>query len=122
MGDYQDEPRRLATGQPQCTYCGLPVDRVATADHDWVLLEPDVAPPAHVVPAPHRWIPQSDGRVTVYGVCPPDPAQRCRVEHRLACAAQPLPDLWPWLTALRTENGRRAQRRTEPARDWPDAG
>ncbi|MFF4577196.1 DUF6083 domain-containing protein [Streptomyces sp. NPDC001389] len=122
MGDYQDEPTRLRAGQPHCPYCGLPVDRVATDDHDWVLLEPDMAPPAHVVPAQHRWIELSDGRVTVYGVCPPDPFQRCRVEHRLACSAQPLPDLWPWLTTLRTENGRRVQRRADPAQEWPDAG
>ncbi len=92
-----------------------------------VLLEPDMAPLAHTVPAEHRWIELSDGRVTVYGVCPPDPFQRCRVEHRLACSEQPLPDLWPWLTALRDENARRAERLAdpeppEPSEEWPDAG
>ncbi|MEU1708221.1 DUF6083 domain-containing protein [Streptomyces sp. NPDC005706] len=46
------------------------------------------APLAHTVPAEHRSIELSDGRVTVYGVCPPDPFQRCRIEHRLACSAQ----------------------------------
>ncbi len=122
MGDYQDEPPRLRAGQPHCPHCGLPVDRMATDEHDWVLLEPDMTPLAHVVPPQHRWITRSDGRVTVYAVSPPDPAQRCRIEHRLACAAQPLPDLWPWLTTLRTENHRRAQRRAQPAQDWPDAG
>ncbi|GAA0309004.1 DUF6083 domain-containing protein [Streptomyces polychromogenes] len=122
MGDYQDEPRRLSAGQPHCPYCGLPVDRVATLDHDWVLLEQDMAPLAHIVPAQHRWIVLSDGRVALYGVCPPVPDQRCRIEHRLACPAQPLPDLWPWLTTLRTENDRQSRRREESAREWPDAG
>ncbi|WP_268248809.1 DUF6083 domain-containing protein [Streptomyces brasiliensis] len=69
----------------------------------------------------------SDGRVTVYGVCPPDPFQRCRIEHRLACSAQPLPDLWPWSTTLRAEKGRRAERQAAtgppgPPEEWPDAG
>ncbi len=86
-----------------------------------------MAPLAHTVPAEHRWIVLSDGRVTGYGVCPPDPYQRCRIEHRLACSAQPLPDLWPWLTALRDENERRAKRQEdpeppEPPEEWPDAG
>ncbi|WP_333762833.1 DUF6083 domain-containing protein [Streptomyces sp. IBSBF 2390] len=73
-----------------------------------------MTPPAHVVPAEYRWIETSDGRVTVYGVCPPDPFQRCRIEHRLACPEQTLPDLWPWLTSLRGENARQAERLNEP--------
>ncbi|WP_445280995.1 DUF6083 domain-containing protein [Streptomyces sp. DSM 118148] len=86
-------------------------------------------PLAHTLPAEHRWIEVSDGRVTVYGVCPPDPLQRCRIEHRLACSAQRLPDLWPWLTMLRGENGRHAERQVqaepeppESPEEWPDAG
>ncbi|MEU8432995.1 DUF6083 domain-containing protein [Streptomyces sp. NPDC029216] len=122
MGDFHEGPRRLGGGRACCAYCGLPVDRVATLEHDWVLLEPDMEPLAHIVPAEHRWIEVSDGRVTVYGVCPPVQDQRCRIEHRLACSAQPLPDLWPWLTILRTENGRRVERRADSAQEWPDAG
>lgn len=102
---------RLHAGQFACPFCGLPQDRVPTLEHDWVLLEPGVDVLAHLVPAEHRWITLSDGRVTVYGVCPPDPVQRCRIEHRLACAGQQLPDLWPWLTVLREENARAAERR-----------
>ncbi|WP_257234221.1 DUF6083 domain-containing protein [Streptomyces sp. JV178] len=112
-----------------CPVCGLPQERVATLDHDWVMLEPDLHVLAHLVPADHRWITLSDGRVTVYGVWPPDPSQRCRIEHRLACSGQRLPDLWPWLSALRQENQRRAERLAacEPARipaetELPDAG
>jgi uncharacterized protein DUF6083 len=127
MGLWEEEPRRLNGGRSCCPYCGLPQDRVATLEYDWVLFEPDMTVPAHTVPAEHRWIELSDGRVTVYGVCPPDPYQRCRIEHRLACSAQPLPDLWPWLTTLRGENARRAERQPLPEppelpEQWPDAG
>ncbi|MFH8389903.1 DUF6083 domain-containing protein [Streptomyces sp. NPDC018036] len=127
MGATKKSTRRLGGARPMCPYCGLPQERVATLEHDWVLLEPDMTPLAHVVPAEHRWIETSDGRVTVYGVCPPDPFQRCRVEHRLACPEQALPDLWPWLTSLRGENARQAERLNEPEppsppEEWPDAG
>ncbi|MCX5385674.1 DUF6083 domain-containing protein [Streptomyces sp. NBC_00083] len=126
MGASKGTPRRLGGGQSRCPCCGLPQDRVATAERDWVMLEPDMMPPAHTVPPDHRWIELSDGRVTVYGVCPPDPSQRCRIEHILACPAQPLPDLWPWLSALRGENARHAEREgAEPPpapAQWPDAG
>ncbi|MPY47105.1 DUF6083 domain-containing protein [Streptomyces acidicola] len=111
-----------------CPKCGLPQERVPTLEHDWVMLEPGVDVLAHLVPAEHRWITVSDGRVTVYGVCPPDAAQRCRIEHRLACSGQQLPDLWPWLTTLREENGRAAERlaNADPAVmaevELPDAG
>ncbi|MGW0093158.1 DUF6083 domain-containing protein [Streptomyces sp. NPDC003328] len=127
MAVFRERPRRLPSEQLRCAYCGLPQDRMATLDQDWVLLEPDMEPLAHTVPAEHRWIVLSDGRVTVYGVCPPDPFQRCRIEHRLACSEQPLPDLWRWLTSLRGENARRMMRLSavepsEPPAQWPDAG
>ncbi|MFF9865924.1 DUF6083 domain-containing protein [Streptomyces sp. NPDC013953] len=127
MGLGEEGPRRLHSGQSYCHYCGLAQDRVATLEQDWVLLEPDMSLPAHTVPAEHRWIELSDGRVALYGVCPPDPYQRCRIEHRLACSARPLPDLWPWLTTLRGENARRAERQAAPEppellEPWPNAG
>ncbi|WP_079162937.1 DUF6083 domain-containing protein [Streptomyces canus] len=127
MGALEEGPRRLRGGKSRCLSCGLPADRVATLEYDWVLLEPGMEPLAHTVPAEYRWIALSDGRVTVYGVCPPDPFQRCRIEHRLACSAQPLPDLWPWLTSLRGENQRRVERQTEPEppetpETWPEVG
>ncbi|MCT9078796.1 DUF6083 domain-containing protein [Streptomyces fulvoviolaceus] len=124
-------PRRLGGDQKfTCPFCGLPQDRVPTLEQDWVLLEPDVDVLAHLVPAEHRWITLSDGRVTVYAVCPPDPFQRCRIEHRLACSGQELPDLWPWLTSLRDENARRADRQATgepgpvllPEVELPDVG
>ncbi|MFJ2238586.1 hypothetical protein [Streptomyces sp. NPDC087859] len=40
-----------------------------------------MGPSAHAVPAEHRWIELSDGRVTVYDVCPPAPFPRCRIDH-----------------------------------------
>ncbi|MFE8957649.1 DUF6083 domain-containing protein [Streptomyces iakyrus] len=127
MGVVEEGLRRLQVGPYACPRCGLPQDRVPTLDQDWILLEPGLEVPAHLVPAEHRWITLSDGRVAVYGVCPPDGSQRCRIEHRLACSNQPLPDLWPWLTALRAENARAAQRRTDPEpprrpQELPDAG
>ncbi|MFF3691694.1 DUF6083 domain-containing protein [Streptomyces sp. NPDC002187] len=127
MGDFNEGPRRLGGGRSRCPFCGMLADRVATLEQDWVLLEPDMVPLAHTVPAEHRWIALADGRVTVYGVCPPDPSQRCRIEHRLACPARSLPDLWPWLTTLRDENARWAARQTGPEppkspEEWPDAG
>ncbi|MEU1201195.1 DUF6083 domain-containing protein [Streptomyces sp. NPDC005813] len=129
MGAFEGE-RLLGAGQFTCPFCGLPQERVMTLEHDPVLLEPDITVEAHLVPAEHRWIALSDGRVTVYGVCPVDGAQRCRIEHRLACAGQQLPDLWPWLTALREENARAAARRAAgevapmllPQIELPDAG
>ncbi|MGW3814221.1 DUF6083 domain-containing protein [Streptomyces sp. NPDC005046] len=127
MGASRKSTRRLGGARLMCPYCGLPQERVATIEHDWVLLEPDMAPLAHLVPAEYRWIETSDGRVAVYGVCPPDPFQRCRIEHRLACPERTLPDLWPWLTSLRGENARQAERMNEPEsprppEEWPDAG
>ncbi|MFF5041768.1 DUF6083 domain-containing protein [Streptomyces nigra] len=71
MGVLGEKPRRLGGGQLRCLHCGLLQDRVATLEQEWVLLEPDMSPLAHTVPAEHRWIELSDGRVTVYGVCPP---------------------------------------------------
>ncbi|MFJ1602256.1 DUF6083 domain-containing protein [Streptomyces sp. NPDC088253] len=131
MGVVEEGPRRIGARQVfRCPRCGLPQDRVPTLEHDWVLLEPGVDVPAHLVPAEHRWIVLSDGRVTVYGVCPADPAQRCRIEHRLACPQQELPDLWRWLTAMRMENARRSERLLDPpptpapppAVELPDVG
>lgn len=126
MGASDDGLRRLEVGHYACPFCGLPQDRVATLEHDWVLLEPGVDVLAHLVPAEHRWIALPDGRVAVYGVCPPDPSQRCRIEHRLACADQALPDLWPWLTALREENARASERQRDseqpPDVRLPDVG
>ncbi|MEV4446802.1 MULTISPECIES: DUF6083 domain-containing protein [Streptomyces] len=129
MGVVEEGPRRLGAGQVfTCPYCGLPQDRMPTLDHDWVLLEPDVTVLAHLVPAEHRWIVLSDGPVTVYGVCPPVAEQRCRIEHRLTCPGQELPDLWPWLTAMREESRRASERRDgghqppEPDIELPDVG
>ncbi|GGU69084.1 DUF6083 domain-containing protein [Streptomyces daghestanicus] len=121
MGLIEERPRRIGTGQSACPYCGLPQDRAVTLDGDWVLLEPRVRVLAHLVPAEHRWIELSDGRVTVYGTFPAARDQQCRIEHRLGCPRQALPDLWPWLTALRAENGLAADRRGEEPPSEPPA-
>lgn len=122
MGESHEKLRRLPTAAgPDCPHCGLPQEELRTLEHDAVLLEPDLRVPAHVVPAERRWIELSNGRATVYGVCPVDGAQQCRVEHRLVCPGQALPDLWPWLTALREESRRRAERRRQTP-ILPEAG
>lgn len=114
--------RHIGRGQTfDCIYCGLPQERMRTLDNDWRMMEPGMEPLAHTVPADHRWIVLSDGRVALYGVAPPDMFQRCRIEHVLACPKQGPPDLWPWLTVLREENGRRAERGPEPPSE-PDTG
>ncbi|GGW38449.1 hypothetical protein GCM10010350_22410 [Streptomyces galilaeus] len=110
---------RIDTTTFTCLFCGLPQERVATLDSDWVMLEPGMEPLAHTVPAERRWITVSDGRVTAYGVCPPVVEQRCRIEHELACPGRALPDLWPWLTLLREENRRASERRDEPGPSMP---
>jgi len=127
MGAVEERPRRIGSGQSACPYCGLAQDRAATLDGDWVLLEPAARVLAHLVPAEHRWIELSDGRVTVYGTFPAARDQQCRIAHALACSRQALPDLWPWLTALRAENARAAARQDPepqpgPREVWPDVG
>ncbi|MFE9704171.1 DUF6083 domain-containing protein [Streptomyces sp. NPDC005930] len=90
MGRWEKEPRRLSGGRSPRPVCRLPQDRVPTLEQDWVLLEPDMRPLAHTVPAEHRWIELSDGRATVYDVCPPDqPPGTCRVAT--ASPAPPIP-------------------------------
>ncbi|WP_260147800.1 DUF6083 domain-containing protein [Streptomyces sp. PanSC9] len=109
MGVSENAARRLGRARLLCPYCGLLQERMATLEHDGVLLEPDTTPPAHVVPAERWWIETSDGRVTVYGVCPPDPFQRCRIEHRLACPEQNAAG--PLAVADESQRGERATSR-----------
>lgn len=86
----------------------MPWEPVPTDDHDWIMLEPDFAPAAHTVPPRQRWYVRQGWAVLDDGC--PQPRQKCRVAHALACPDQELPDLWPWLTTLRKESHRKAQR------------
>ncbi|MFJ9037944.1 DUF6083 domain-containing protein [Streptomyces sp. NPDC102406] len=113
MGSAEGARRRGRGQLYTCIYCGLPQERVWTLDRGTRMLEPDVRPLAHTVPADQRWIELSDGRVAMYGVCPPVAEQRCRILHELVCPGRELPDLWPWLTVLREENRLRADRQAE---------
>lgn len=108
-----DEKDLWRTGQDQiqpakCPECGLPWEPVPTDDHDWIMLEPDFAAPTHTVPPRQRWYVRQ-GWAVLDDSCP-KPSQQCRIAHALACPDQELPDLWPWLTALREECDRKVQR------------
>ncbi|MEV2215565.1 DUF6083 domain-containing protein [Streptomyces sp. NPDC050997] len=48
------------------------------------------------------------------GDAEPAPGMACRIAHRLACPGLEPMDLWRWLTAMREENARKAQRLFNP--------
>ncbi|WP_420032279.1 DUF6083 domain-containing protein [Streptomyces sp. cg28] len=120
MGDSGENVRRLETTQLTCPYCGLPQDQVQSVEHDPMLLEPGLRVPAHEAPAERRWIELSDGLVAVYGTCPVDGEQLCRIEHLLVCPGQRRPDLWPHLTRLRRANKLRAAELAAEANRRPE--
>ncbi|MGW1409517.1 DUF6083 domain-containing protein [Streptomyces sp. NPDC002403] len=110
---------------PDCPFCDLPQDRYATHyEGHWVLLEPRILVPAHTVPPRRRWIITSDGAAMNLWDAEPLPGTRCRIAHRVVCPYLQPEDPWPWTTALRQENNRRAQRLLNLPDDWalPDAG
>ncbi|MFE5598752.1 DUF6083 domain-containing protein [Streptomyces coelicoflavus] len=83
MGRWEKEPRRLSGGQSRCPDCGLWQDRAPTLEQEWVLLETDMRALAHTVPAEHRWIELSDGRVTAaLSTASPAPHNLCRISGR----------------------------------------
>lgn len=108
-------------GSPACPDCGLTGELRTTLARGWVLLEPaDVTEllPAHFVPPRQRWYLQPDGVAWNSWHAEPVPGAVCRLNHRLVCpglAGSDRPDPWPWLTAVREENERRARRRDEAA-------
>jgi hypothetical protein len=117
---------------PVCPECGLEADRFLTLSQAWVLLEP-LEPvnvlPAHFVPPRQRWLINSDGVAWNPWNAEPTEGAQCRISHMVACPGIEPPDLWPWLTAMREENARRAQRLFNPPRtptlpkvEVPDVG
>ncbi|MFE7357934.1 DUF6083 domain-containing protein [Streptomyces sp. NPDC057543] len=110
---------------PDCPFCDLRQDRYATHyEGHWVLLEPRITVPAHTVPPRRRWIITSDGAAMNLWDAEPLPGTRCRIAHRTVCPYLQPEDPWPWITALRQENERRAQRLFNLPDDWdlPDTG
>ncbi|MET9515813.1 DUF6083 domain-containing protein [Streptomyces sp. NPDC002994] len=111
-----------------CEHCELPQDRYPTLyPGRWVFLEPRSAVPAHHLPPRRRWIITTDGVAWNLWDAEPIPGTVCRVVHRLVCPHLEPEDPWPWGTALRLENGRRAQRlfnvpEFPDLRGLPDAG
>ncbi|MCX4774880.1 DUF6083 domain-containing protein [Streptomyces sp. NBC_01260] len=110
---------------PNCPHCGLTQDRYPTLyDGHWVLLEPDVIAPAHHLPPRRRWVITVDGIAVNTWDAEPTPGAECRVAHRMLCPhLEPAPWTWPWGTAMRKENERRAGRlfNLPDLRDLPDA-
>ncbi|MEL5961091.1 DUF6083 domain-containing protein [Streptomyces sp. CLV115] len=111
---------------PDCPDCGLPQDRYPTLhEGHWVLLESGITVPSHQLPPRRRWRITPDGTAWNTGDAEPTPGATCHVAHHLVCPC-PTADTWwpwPWGTALRQENGRRAQRlfNLPDLRDLPDA-
>ncbi|MEU3886367.1 DUF6083 domain-containing protein [Streptomyces sp. NPDC029041] len=112
---------------PECPHCGLTGERHITYYGTYVLLEPDMPVPAHMVPAWHRWYVDSNGTAWNSREDEPAPGAVCRVPHRIACPGLSPEEagIWRWLDAVREENARRARRKadggTGPAA-LPDAG
>lgn len=104
---------------PICPECGLNADRFPTYTDAWVLLEPldpvEVLP-SHFVPPGQRWMVDENGVAWNAGDAEPAPGMACRIAHRLACPGLEPLDLWRWLTAMREENARKAQRLFNPPR------
>ncbi|MFI8436991.1 DUF6083 domain-containing protein [Streptomyces sp. NPDC079020] len=104
---------------PECPQCELPQDRYPTLHPQaWVLLEPGITVPSHTVPPRRRWLITTDGVAWNTWDAEPVPGARCRIAHHMVCPWLEADDLWPWATALRQENVRRAQRLF----NLPDAG
>ncbi|MFJ8025878.1 DUF6083 domain-containing protein [Streptomyces sp. NPDC096311] len=111
---------------PVCRECGLGADRFPTLSKAWVLLErldPVNVVPAHMVPPRFRWLINADGVAWNPWLAEPTPGAVCRIPHRLVCPGLPEVNPWMWLTVMRGENERQAQRLYNPPRfGWPDAG
>lgn len=97
--------------EPRCPYCHLLQDRFATLHPGtWVLLEPRVLAPSHRVPPRRRWLITTSGEAWNTWDAEPTPGGVCRIAHRMVCPGLEPEDLWPWVAALRIENGHAAGR------------
>jgi hypothetical protein len=115
---------------PLCPHCGLPGDRRPTYSGQYVLLEPRLSVPAHLVPGGHRWHLDGNGTAWNGGLDEPEPGTSCRIPHQLACPGLTLDEIqpWRWLTAVRAGNARLARQRADEGivagfpGDLPDTG
>ncbi|WP_405802685.1 DUF6083 domain-containing protein [Streptomyces sp. NBC_01187] len=110
--------------EPRCRHCDTLQDRHETGYNRWVLLEPDMPVPSHIVPAGHRWTIADDGIAINTGTQSLPAGTVCRIPHALVCPRDDPPDqLPPFFTALWQENERRYWRNHPPdIGDLPTAG
>lgn len=104
---------------PVCPECGLEADRYPTLSRAWVLLErldPVNVVPSHMVPPRFRWLINTDGVAWNTWLAEPTPGAQCRIPHHLVCPGLEPANPWAWLTAVRLENERKAQRLYNPPR------
>ncbi|MET9413787.1 DUF6083 domain-containing protein [Streptomyces klenkii] len=82
-----DEPDEGSTTAPstRCPECELRQDRYETGPGQHVLLEPRYEPPAHTVPAGHRWITRLDGTAINTGDAELPAGTHCRISHSVVC-------------------------------------
>ncbi|MEW1692946.1 DUF6083 domain-containing protein [Streptomyces sp. NPDC091265] len=110
---------------PDCPHCGLPQDRYRTQyTGHWVLLEPRIHVAAHTLLPRRRWLLSPDGVAMNLWDAEPLPDTRCRIAHRAVCPHLPREGEPPWVTAIRQENERRAQRLFDLPDPWtlPETG
>ncbi|MFE0876285.1 DUF6083 domain-containing protein [Streptomyces smyrnaeus] len=103
---------------PRCPHCETLQDRHPTGYKKWVLLEPDMPVPWHIVPVGHRWTLTEDGTAINTGDRPLPAGTLCRIPHALVCPCDDPPDqLAPFFAALWQENERRYWRDHPPTID-----
>ncbi|NSC21077.1 hypothetical protein FM076_07570 [Streptomyces albus subsp. chlorinus] len=104
--------------EPRCAGCGILRERRETGYRKWVLLEPDIAVPWHLLPVGHRWVVAEDGIALNTGTRPLPADSLCRVPHALVCPGdEPPAQLVPFFTALWQENQRRPHHHYLPTLD-----
>ena len=93
---------------PRCRHCAMLQERHETGYHRWVLLEPRVTVPWHIVPVGHRWVVTADRTAVNVRERALPAGALCRIPHHLVCpCGEPPSDaLGPFYRILYGENQR----------------